>query len=136
MFWYLREIFLLKDCSFTYKNMTTDHNPVIQLQEELKITIRQDKDLANVMGISLNQLYAIYNLIYNLAGPTTNIDRNLTLTWYLIKGGCSDMEIDSDEALHLWEIARAHYNNLVSSGSSQYEPLVSRLDSDILILMM
>ncbi len=117
--------------------MTTDHNPVTKLKEELEITIAQDQDLANVMGISLNQLYAIYNLIYNLAGNTTDRDRNITLSYYSIKGLITTTDIhkvDSDKALDLWNIARAHYNDLLSSGSIQYEPLVSRLDSDILIL--
>ena len=124
----------MKDCSFNYKNITTDHNPVIQLKSDFESTVRQDQDLARVMCIPLNQLYAIYQLIYDLAGSATNIDRNLTLSWYLIKGGCSDMEIDSDEALNLWNIARDHYNDLISSGSIQYKPMVSRLNSDILIL--
>jgi len=58
------------------------------------------------------------------------------LSWYLIKGRFSDMKIDSDKALNLWNTARDHYNYLVSSGSIKYKPLVSRLNQDILLLKM
>lgn len=117
--------------------IASDHNPVTQLQGELEITISQDLELAEIMGITLNQLYSVYRFIYDLSGSTHRIDRNLTLSWYLIKGQCSDiyiMQVNSDEALKWWQKARNHYLALASSGKKEYVPLLDRLNQDISIL--
>ena len=139
MFWYLRENFSLEGL-FLYlqsKMTTSDHSPLTELKTDFEITVNQDQNLAKVMGITLNQLYSIYRLIYDLAGSTRAIDRNLTLTWYLIKGQCSNiniMEVDYGDALILWRKARDHYANLVSNGQSEYVQLVNRLNADIPLL--
>jgi hypothetical protein len=131
--------FTLKGMFFIHKTIMSDHNPVTQLKPDFEITVNQDKDLAKVMGISLNQLYFIYRFIYDLAGSTRAIDRNLTLTWYFIKGQCKNiniMEVNYGDALKLWRKARDHYANLVSNGQSEYVQLVNRLNADILLLNM
>ena len=129
--------FTLKGMFFIHKMIMSDHNPVTQLKPDFEITVSQDKDLAKVMGISLNQLYSIYRLIYDLAVNTRDIDRNLTLAWYLIKGQCSNIniiQVDYGDALKLWRKARDHYVELVSKGQSEYVQLVNRLNADILLL--
>lgn len=111
-----------------------DHNPADQLNSDFAITVTQDRELAKVMGITLNQLYSVYRFIYDLSGSTHRIDRNLTLVWYLIKGQCSDidiMQVDSDKALKWWRTARDHYLALVEHGEREYVPLLYRLNRDI-----
>ena len=114
-----------------------DHNPADQLNSDFAITVTQDRELAKVMGITLNQLYSVYRFIYDLSGSTHRIDRNLTLALYLIKGKHSNiniMQVNSDEALEWWRTARDHYLALVEHGEREYVPLLDTLNQDISIL--
>lgn len=130
--------FSLEGLSFAPKRMPpSDHNPLDKLKSDFEITVAQDQELAEVMGITLNQLYSVYKLIYDLAPPTTDIDRSLILSWYLIKGQCSDIDIlqvDSDKALKWWREARDYYLALASSRTKEYCTLLNRLNQDIPIL--
>lgn len=121
--------------------IASDHNPVTQLQGELEITISQDLELAEIMGITLNQLYSVYRFIQDLSfinNKIGNTNRQITLSWYLIKGQYSNIniiQVNSDEALKWWSKARNHYLALASlNGEREYVPLLDRLNEDISIL--
>ena len=112
---------------------TPDHS-------DFEITVTQDRELAKVMGITLNKLYSVYRFIQDVSFNNNKFgdtNRQITLAWYLIKGQCSDiniMQVNSDEALKWWRTARDHYLALSSNGEREYVPLLDRLNHDISIL--